>query len=193
MIDSGGNEAVAAIIGFGAVFCQAFAVAVAIVCVTYVVIAIAWEIGSAIGKAINDYRYQSTVNNATASSATTATPSFSINIERSLERSQERTREKIKKSPPSVHYWKAVYVDHGDSRGTYVPTTSLSYLLAIAYVKSGGSVFADSRYSALRLAIAVGQGNPNVTREIHGEAYDYIGYWNHYYAAGHRGGHIFYV
>ena len=43
------------------------------------------------------------------------------------------------------------------------------------------------------LAIAVGQGNPYVRKEIHGAEYDNIGFWSHYHAGGHKGGHIFYV
>ena len=41
-------------------------------------------------------------------------------------------------------------------RGTYIPTTPLSYTRAISYVRGGGSVFADSRNNAYKLAKAVG-------------------------------------
>ena len=45
-------------------------------------------------------------------------------------------------------------------RGTYIPTTPLSYTRAISYVRGGGSVFADSRNNAYKLAKAVGGGTP---------------------------------
>ncbi len=76
-------------------------------------------------------------------------------------------------------------------RGTYIPTTPLSYTRAISYVRGGGSVFADPRNNAYKLAKAVGGGTP-----ARDPAHGGLGYWRHYHATrgGRRiGGHVFYV
>ena len=52
---------------------------------------------------------------------------------------------------------------------------------AISYVRGGGSVFADSRNNAYKLAKAVGGGNP-----ARDPAHGGLGYWRHYHAT--RGG-----
>ena len=160
-----------------AVAITAVVVVVAVVCLVYTA-----------ADYVNEYSQHNTAN-----IGTTAIPSANTTTDNSLEKSQDKTREKIKKSDPRIHYWVALYTDYGGNRGTYIPTQPLQYFQAVAYVKSGGSVFADSRHNAYKLAIAVGQGNPYVKKEIHGAEYDNIGYWDHYHAGGHKGGHIFYV
>ena len=61
---------------------------------------------------------------------------------------------------------------------------------AILYVKSGGNVFASTQASARKLAYAVGNGHP-IGPEIHGNGS--IGYFWHYHAHNHIGGHIFFI
>ncbi len=163
----------------------AVAAVVAVVAVVYLV----YTAADYVVDNINEYNSQ----HSTANIGTAAIPSAKTTTDSSLEKSQDKTREKIKKSDPRIHYWVALYIDYGGNRGTYIPAQPLQYFQAIAYVKSGGSVFADSRHNAYKLAIAVGQGNPYVRKEIHGAEYDNIGFWSHYHAGGHKGGHIFYV
>lgn len=163
----------------------AVAAVVAVVAVVYLV----YTAADYVVDNINEYNSQ----HSTANIGTAAIPSAKTTTDSSLEKSQDKTREKIKKSDPRIHYWVALYIDYGGNRGTYIPAQPLQYFQAVAYVKSGGSVFADSRHNAYKLAIAVGQGNPYVRKEIHGAEYDNIGFWSHYHAGGHKGGHIFYV
>lgn len=84
------------------------------------------------------------------------------------------------------------YVTYCNGVGTYIPTKSISYSQAISYVRGVGSVFADSRNNAYKLAKAVGGGASPVHDMPHGG----VGYWKHYHAPrrGKRtGGHVFYV
>lgn len=89
-------------------------------------------------------------------------------------------------------YWIASYVTYCNGVGTYIPTKSISYSQAISYVRGGGSVFADSRNNAYKLAKAVGGGASPVHDIPHGG----VGYWKHYHATRRdkrTGGHVFYV
>ena len=98
---------------------------------------------------------------------------------------------KIRNEKSRYVYWIAAYVEYDDGRGAYIPTTPLSYTREISYVRGGGSVFADSRNNAYKLAKAVGGGNP-----ARDPAHGGLGYWRHYHATlgGRRiGGHVFYV
>lgn len=108
----------------------------------------------------------------------------------SISKAVSKAKTKIRKERDRYDYWIALYVDYGNGRGTYIPTTPLSYSSAISYVRAGGSVFADSRRNAYKLARAVGGGVPE-----RDPAHGGIGYWKHYHAIrrGRRiGGHIFY-
>lgn len=115
----------------------------------------------------------------------------SPSVSNSISKSVANTKAKIRREKRKYDYWIAKYVDYGNGRGTYIPTTSISYAAAIAYVRSGGNVFADSRNHAYKLARAVGGGTP-----ARDPAHGGVGYWRHYHATcgGQRvGGHIFYV
>ena len=115
----------------------------------------------------------------------------SASISRSISKAVSKTKVKIRNEKKRYDYWIAAYVDYGDGRGTYIPTTPLSYSRAISYVRGGGSVFADSISNAYKLARAVGSGTP-----ARDPAHGGLGYWRHYHATrgGRRiGGHIFYV
>jgi RHS repeat-associated protein len=105
-------------------------------------------------------------------------------------KSMSKSRAKIEIEQTKYDYWVAIYVSYGN-KGTFVPTIALSYKNAIFYVQMGGSVFADSRSSAKRLARAVGNGAPPIGPEIHGAPSS--GYWYHYHGGNKLGGHIFYV
>lgn len=115
----------------------------------------------------------------------------SASISRSISKAVSKAKTKIRNEKRRYDYWIAAYVEYGDGRGTYIPTTPLSYTRATSYVRGGGSVFADSRNNAYKLAKAVGGGTP-ARDSAHGE----LGYWRHYHATwgGKRiGGHVFYV
>ena len=115
----------------------------------------------------------------------------SASISRSISKSVSKAKTKIQNEKRQYDYWIAAYVEYGEGRGTYIPTTPLSYTRAISYVRGGGSVFADSRNNAYKLAKAVGGGIPE-----HNPAHGGLGYWRHYHAirGGKRiGGHVFYV
>ena len=110
-----------------------------------------------------------------------------------LSKSASRTKARIRndKRMHDYCYWVALYVDYGNGEDTYIPTIPLSYSEAISYVRSGGSVFADSRNNAYKLAKAVGGGMPD-----RDPAHGGMGFWRHYHATrgGVRiGGHVFYV
>ncbi|MBP3560405.1 MAG: hypothetical protein J6K49_07050 [Clostridia bacterium] len=101
---------------------------------------------------------------------------------------------KIKNEKNRYDYWIAVYVEYGDGKGIYIPTTPISYSRAILYVRGGGNVFADSKNNAYRLALAVGNGRIPTKPEIHQDKDgSTLGYWWHYHDGGRNGGHIFYV
>ena len=115
----------------------------------------------------------------------------SASISRSISKAVSKAKTKIQNEKRRYDYWIAAYVEYGDGRGTYIPTTPLSYTRAISYVRGGGSVFADSRNNAYKLAKAVGGGTP-----ARDPAHGGLGYWRHYHATrgGRRiGGHVFYV
>ena len=115
----------------------------------------------------------------------------SASISRSISKAVSKAKTKIRNEKKRYDYWIAAYVEYGDGRGAYIPTTPLSYTGAISYVRGGGSVFADSRNNAYKLAKAVGGGTP-----AHDPAHGGLGYWRHYHATrgGRRiGGHVFYV
>ncbi len=106
-------------------------------------------------------------------------------------KSDSKTKLKIKNERNRYNYWKATYRSYVNGTGAYFPSSPLSYHDAISYVRGGGSVFADSRNNAFKLASAVGGGKPS--RDI---AHGTLGYWKHYHATrgGKRiGGHVFYV
>lgn len=116
----------------------------------------------------------------------------SASISYSISKAVAKAKTKIRIEKTRYDYWVASYVDYGDNKGTYIPTTPLSYAMAISYVRGGGDVFADSKRDAYKLAKAVGTGDPVRDPAHHGEE----GYWKHYHATqgGERiGGHIFYV
>lgn len=62
---------------------------------------------------------------------------------------------------------------------------------AKSYVRAGGNVFANSMYSAKRLATLAGNGAVPVDPEIHGNVKD--GYFWHYHINKRKGGHIFFI
>ena len=117
----------------------------------------------------------------------------SPSVSNSISKSVANTKAKIRKEKRKYDYWIAEYVDYGNGRGTYVPTTSLSYQAAIAYVRAGGNVFADSRRHAYILARAVGNGKAPTRPERHNYNGSTLGYWWHYHDGNRQGGHIFYV
>lgn len=115
----------------------------------------------------------------------------SVSSSLSISKAVARVKAKIKKEKKKNNYWLAVNVGFGNGKDAYIPTIRLSYSEAIAYVQGGGSVFANSRRNAYKLARAVGGGKP-IRHNAHGG----IGFWKHYHAT--RGGlkmrgHIFYV
>ena len=115
----------------------------------------------------------------------------SASISRSISKAVSKAKTKIRNEKRRYDYWIAAYVEYDDGRGAYIPTTPLSYTRAISYVRGGGSVFADSRNNAYKLAKAVGGGTP-----ARDPAHGGLGYWRHYHATrGDRriGGHVFYV
>ena len=115
----------------------------------------------------------------------------SASISRSISKAVSKAKTKIRNEKRRYDYWIAAYVEYDDGRGAYIPTTPLSYTRAISYVRGGGSVFADSRNNAYKLAKAVGGGTP-----ARDPAHGGLGYWRHYHATrgGRRiGGHVFYV
>ena len=118
-----------------------------------------------------------------------STKATSISL--SISKAVLKAKVKIRNERRRYDYWIASYVDYGDGRGAYIPTTPLSYSRAVSYVRGGGSVFADSIRNAYKLAKAVGGGIPK-RHKAHGG----LGYWRHYHAT-RRGrlmkGHIFYV
>lgn len=115
-------------------------------------------------------------------------------ISASIAASVLKTRVKIQREKNRYDYWKAEYIDYGDDRGTYIPTTPIDFSRAAVYVRGGGSVFADSRGSAYRLALAVGNGKAPTKSERHRHQNgSQLGYWRHYHDGGRIGGHIFYV
>ena len=117
--------------------------------------------------------------------------SKSDSISKAISRAVSRAKVRIYNEKQRYDYWMASYVDYGDGRGTYIPTAPIPFSRAISYVRAGGSVFADSKSNAYKLARAVG-GGPPIQDPAHGE----IGYWRHYHGTrgGERiGGHIFYV
>ena len=144
------------------------------------IVAIPWsKVGSVIGKGWS----------WTTSKAKAIAVSASISL--SISKSVTKAKTKIRNEKKRYDYWIASYVEYQDGRGTYSPTTPLSYSRAISYVRAGGNVFADSRNSAYKLAKAVGGGMP-----AHDPAHGGLGYWRHYHGTrgGRRtGGHIFYV
>ena len=115
----------------------------------------------------------------------------SVSISRSISKAVSKAKATIRNEKRRYDYWIASYINYGYGRGTYIPTTPLSYSRAISYVRGGGSVFADSINNAYKLAKAVGGGTP-----ARDPAHGGLGYWRHYHATrgGRRiGGHIFYV
>ncbi len=117
--------------------------------------------------------------------------SVSRSISKSIKNAMSQARTKIRNEKSRFDYWIAKYISFGNGFGTYIPTIPISYSNAIPYVRAGGSVFADSRSNAYKLAKAVGGGLPK-RHSPHGG----IGYWRHYHAyRGNNkiGGHIFYV
>lgn len=115
-------------------------------------------------------------------------------ISLSISKAVTKAKIKIRNEKRRYDYWIASYVNYGDGRGTYTPTTAISYSRAISYVRAGGNVFADSRQNAYRLARAVGNGRsptrPEISRDKKGST---LGYWWHYHDGRRKGGHIFYV
>ena len=111
----------------------------------------------------------------------------------SISKAVSKAKTKIRKERDRYDYWIALYVDYGNGRGTYIPTTPLSYSSAISYVRAGGSVFADSRRNAYKLARAVGYGKKPKRPERHSADGSSLGFWWHYHDRDRIGGHIFYV
>ena len=112
-------------------------------------------------------------------------------VENSVEKCVEKTTDVIRRRRGD-YYWIASSVSFKKrdvSRQTYFPCKPISFYNAKNYVKRGGNVFAASRSSAKRLAYAVGNGACPVGPEIHGG----LGYFWHYHAHRHVGGHIFFI
>jgi hypothetical protein len=72
---------------------------------------------------------------------------------------------------------------------TYFSCAPIPFNNAKKYVRCGGNVFASCQASARKLAYAIGNGNVPVGPEKHGG----LGYFWHYPAHRHVGGHIFYI
>ena len=119
--------------------------------------------------------------------------SVSRSISKSIKNAMSQARTKIRNEKSRFDYWIAKYISFGNGFGTYIPTTPISYSNAISYVRSGGSVFADSRSNAYKLAKAVGYNRSPTSPERHSKNGSSLGYWWHYHANNHLGGHIFYV
>ena len=119
--------------------------------------------------------------------------SVSRSISKSIKNAMSQARTKIRNEKSRFDYWIAKYISFGNGFGTYIPTIPISYSDAISYVRSGGSVFADSRSNAYKLARAVGYNRSPTSPERHSKNGSSIGYWWHYHANNHLGGHIFYV
>ena len=114
-------------------------------------------------------------------------------ISKSIKNAMSQARTKIRNEKSRFDYWIAKYISFGNGFGTYIPTIPISYSNAIPYVRSGGSVFADSRSNAYKLAKAVGYNRSPTSPERHSKNGSSLGYWWHYHANNHLGGHIFYV
>ena len=119
--------------------------------------------------------------------------SVSRSISKSIKNAMSQARTKIRNEKSRFDYWIAKYISFGNGFGTYIPTIPISYSNAISYVRSGGSVFADSRSNAYKLAKAVGYNRSPTSPERHSKNGSSLGYWWHYHANNHLGGHIFYV
>ena len=114
-------------------------------------------------------------------------------VENAAAKNKEKATEIIKQKNGREYYWIASSVTFSKrwaSITTYFPCAPISYEKAILYVKSGGNVFASTQASARKLAYAVGNGHP-IGPEIHGNGS--IGYFWHYHAHNHIGGHIFFI
>ena len=119
--------------------------------------------------------------------------SVSRSISKSIKNAMSQARTKIRNEKSRFDYWIAKYISFGNGFGTYIPTIPISYSNAISYVRSGGSVFADSRSNAYKLAKTVGYNRSPTSPERHSKNGSSLGYWWHYHANNHLGGHIFYV
>ena len=119
--------------------------------------------------------------------------SVSRSISKSIKNTMSKARTKIRNEKSRFDYWIAKYISFGNGLGTYIPTIPISYSDAIPYVRAGGSVFADSKSNAYKLARAVGYNRSPTSPERHSKNGSSLGYWWHYHANNHLGGHIFYV
>ena len=114
-------------------------------------------------------------------------------VENAAVKNKEKATEIIKQKNSRECYWIAssvTFSKHRASITTYFPCMPISYEKAIIYVRKGGNVFASTQASARKLAYAVGNGYP-VGPEIHGN--EAKGYFWHYHAHNHIGGHIFFI
>lgn len=112
-------------------------------------------------------------------------------VTKAVEKNVAKARDVIRTKLNQDYYWiasKVTFSRKGVSKTTYFPCTPIPAAAAAAYVRAGGDVFANSQAAARRLAIAVNGGTP-VGPEIHGG----IGYFWHYHARSHLGGHIFFM
>ena len=112
---------------------------------------------------------------------------------KSVTKAVAKTKTKIKKEKNRYDYWVATLVTYGKDLDTFIPTKALSYSSAISYVRAGGSVFADSKSNAYKLAVAVGNGKAPTKPERHSKNGSTLGFWWHYHDGNRKGGHIFYV
>ena len=118
-------------------------------------------------------------------------------VNKAVEKNIAKAKTIIQAKRYQDYYWiasKVTFKRKNVSRTTYFPCMPIPKAAAIAYVRSGGDVFASSSVSARRLAIAI-NGSPAVGPEKHGSG---LGYFYHYHArkrigAGRGGGHIFYL
>ena len=104
----------------------------------------------------------------------------------------EKATDIIRRKRGREYYWIASSVTFkkgNKSIETFFPCKPISFYDAKNYVKAGGNVFASSESSARKLAYAVGNGAYPIGPEKHGG----LGYFYHYHAHRHIGGHIFFI
>jgi len=127
------------------------------------------------------------INSAKASDAYKTNPYYPVS------KVAYKAKVKIRNRKKKTKYWIAAYINMGDGRGTFFPTKSLSYSIALSYVKGRGNVFAATKNDAKKLAKAVGNGRP-IRDGKHKDMYgSKIGFFKHYHDGLRKGGHIFYV
>ena len=113
-------------------------------------------------------------------------------VNKAIEKNIAKVRDVIRRQRYKDYYWiasKVTYSRKNVRKTTYFPCMPIAKSQAIIYVRQGGDVFANFQTAARRLAVSIGNGANPVGPEKHGG----IGYFWHYHAHNHRGGHIFYL